>query len=180
MVFTFCQESRLRSSLSHLSTLGLPSVSGNLTSLMSRSLTGTEARSARVSSCIRRPFFQFKWYFEFSGYMYITSDILLLGEDLLVGIESRKQFFLAILDFSGIGLEIEESSKKHVSDFLLKGEKSSWRTFYWGFRKEEPRRNDCSRMLLPMWLDLPVHVFQGLSATVGCLDWGTFPRDSGL
>jgi len=57
--------------------------------------------------------------------MYITSDILLLGEDLLVGIESRKQFFLAILNFSGIGLEIEESSKKHVSDFLLKGEKSS-------------------------------------------------------
>ena len=44
--------------------------------------------------------------------MHITSDIFLLGEDLLVGIESCKQFFLAIFDFSGIGLEIEESSKK--------------------------------------------------------------------
>lgn len=46
----------------------------------------------------------------------------MLGEDLLVGIESCKQFFLAIFDFSGIGLEIEESSKKKlVLDFLLKG-----------------------------------------------------------
>jgi len=55
--------------------------------------------------------------------MHITSDIFLLGEDLLVGIESCKQFFLAIFDFSGIGLEIEESSKKKklVLDFLLKG-----------------------------------------------------------
>jgi len=45
----------------------------------------------------------------------------LLGEDLLVGIESCKQFFLAIFDFSGIGLEFEESSKKKtLSDFLLK------------------------------------------------------------
>jgi len=44
--------------------------------------------------------------------MHITSDIFLLGEDLLVVIESCKQFFLAIFDISGIGLEIEESSKK--------------------------------------------------------------------
>jgi len=46
--------------------------------------------------------------------MHITSDIFLLGEDLLVSIKSCKQFFLAILDFSGIGLEIEESSKKNL------------------------------------------------------------------